>query len=806
MTSGEGATAQVSTTQFVSDAEVVSATKIAPISLDPRFLKSSTDQISQEIRDFLAKPVIIASGNFTTSDTFSTFPPFLSPNDIITNSATMSDKLRGYFGFRATTVLRLVVNANRFQQGRYNLQFMPTGGANINTPLAIARISALQSTLVQRSQLPHVELDLSCDTEACLRVPFNSAVNFFPLKAVTASSSFGSFGLFRIYPYSKLVAPSGSNTCGYTLWAHFEDVELIGAAVPQSSKPFTSSVRKKNETETEQNSSQMGPISSALIRVRDTANLFSSVPLLSGYATATAWYSDILASAATIFGWSKPINLEHSQRVTQNYLPYSANADGPDNSFPLSFSYKNQVGKAIGFSGTDIDELDFKYLCSIPSYYSTIPWPSTALAGTTLLAMEVNPNSGRVLRTLNSTTVFDLSPAQLVASFFNYWRGTLVYKIKLVKTEFHSGRLAVSFSPYCDVLANPISTISLNDTDYLHREIIDIRNCNEFTISVPYISPSPYLSTTYFPISTGTLYFNVLDPLVAPDTVSPDISIIVETCMGPDAEFAVPRKVTNTPVYGITAQSSKPFDLPVNECSIIETSVGSSATGDGSDTNALFAIGEKISSLRTLLKMPWVITSVVAPTASLYFNCLPFANSICMYNAAGPVFFQGPSFTSDLISIVCSCFLYSRGGIRLKYIDNTAVTAAEPFTVYSRTDGVITPNLVNTGFDFSAADGATQNTVSSRAGVPTMFYKAGYSGEVQIPQYNMYHSRNNFDLSVSFAGLATGYNVTETTTAPRIFVTRTQTPSVANLTGLMRSASDDYNIGGFLSVPPMIGA
>lgn len=805
MTSGEGATAQVSTTQFVSDAEVVTATKIAPISLDPRFLKSSTDQISQEIRDFLAKPVIVASGNFTTTDTFSAFPPYLSPNDIITNSATMSDKLRGYFGFRATTVLRLVVNANRFQQGRYNLQFMPTGGADISTTPAINRISALQNTLVQRSQLPHVELDLSCDTEATMRIPFNSAMNFFPLKSVTSTSSFGSFGLFRIYPYSKLVAPAGSNTCGYTLWAHFEDVELIGAAVPQSTRPFTSQVKKKNETEVEQNSSQMGPISSALIRVRDTANIFTRVPLLSGYASATAWYSDILASAASVFGWSKPINLEHSQRITQNYLPYSANVDGPDNSFPLSFSYKNQVGKAIGFSGTDVDELDFKYLTSIPSYYTTIPWLGTQIAGTSLLALEVIPTATRITRVVNGINVSDCAPMHLVASMFTYWRGTMVYKFKLVKTEFHSGRLAISFSPFEDALASSPASITLNDTDYIHREIIDIRNCNEFTISVPYISSSPYKSLLFYPISTGTLFVNVLDPLVAPDTVSTDISIIVEVCMGPDAEFAVPRKILNSPVYGIAPQSNKPFDLPTNECSIVETSIGSSGTVDGNNTNALFAIGEKISSFRTLLKMPWLITATNVPTASLYFNVLPFANTYTTYTPGGPIFFQTPDFSSDLISILNSCYLYSRGGVRLKYIDNTAVTAAEPFVIYIRCFHTIAVNLTRTGFNFSAADGAVENTAPARAGVPATYYKAGYSGEVQIPQYSLYHSRNNFDLSVSSGNFTYGYNVSDLTTAPRIYVSRTTTPSVATLCSLLRSASDDYNLGGFLSVPPMVG-
>jgi hypothetical protein len=798
VTEGQGQIASVVTTQFVSDANLVSATKSMAIDIDPSFVNSSSDMLSQEVKDFLMKPVIVASGNFAVSDTYSTFPEYLSPNDILgSNNSMMGEKLKGYLGFRATTVLRLVVNATRFQQGRYNLQFVPTGGAITGaTGNSRARVNGITNTLVQRIQLPHVELDLNCDTEAILKYKFNSAYNFFPLTSFTSASSLMAFGLFKIYPYSPLVAGSGSVTCGYTLWASFEDIELISAAVPQSGRLYSSSSRKKNETDLEQDSANMGPISSSLMKVKNAADIFARVPLLSTYATVTSWYAEILAGAASAFGWSKPINLEHSNRVTQNYLPYTANTDGPDNSFPLSLSYKNQVGKAQGFAGTDIDEMDFSFLCSIPTYNFTGSWTTALTSGTVLINIPVRPLGLLVGRTVDSLGIADIGPYQLIANMFEQWRGAMVYKFKFVKTEFHSGRLAVSFSP-CSATFSAVVP-SLAQTAFLHRQIIDIRECNEFTFVVPFISSTPYkLSGDII----GTFMIHVLDPLIAPDTVSSTVGLILEHCMGSDAEFAVPKKNNMEFVYGMVPQSGDPFsNTETNVCANYRGNIGSSLVPSDECSNSLFCVGERISSLRTLFKLPNPVILRVAPTASLYFNSLPFTIATKLW-VSTPAYTDSTVFT-DMYSLISSLYLYVRGGVRLKYLDNTSVTGAEPFVAYLAT-GNSTPNK-NFPFFYSPTDASGDASTTNRVGLPSFYWKAGYSGEIQIPAYGRVHSRLVTDCMTNSNALIS-YNLANTSTAPDIFVTRTTVPSVPTLTGLLRSASDDANCGVFLAVPPVAG-
>jgi len=785
------------TTQFIADKNIVVSSPINVSLMDKITYDSSSDKLNQEIKDFLAKPVIVMTNTLSSGDTFSTFPLLLNPLTTFSNSTMMTNKVDGFLGFRATTVYRLVVNANRFQQGRYNMSYVALGGADYNVANNSKWVSDHLSTLVQRTTLPHVEVDLCCDTEAILRVPFNSALNFFPFRTLNVASDTGTWGALSFYPYVPLAAAAGNLTCGFTIYSHFEDVELVVAALPQSSRNATFSKKTKNATEFEQDSSDIGPISSSLIRVRDFSAILAQVPLLSSYALTTSWFADIAANAAKVFGWSKPISLAPSMRVTQNYLPYSANTDGPDMSFPLSLSYENSVGMAKGFSGTDVDEMDFTFLCTIPVYAVTIPWASASVAGTVLHTTPVTPLANVVTTTVNGTSFSHFSPLQLIAQHFFYWRGSMVYKIKLVKTEFHSGRLLVAFSPI-DPNLGASSGVTIANSVYLHRQIIDVRETNEFTFIVPFVSTSPYLIVDPT-LGAGTFAIIVLEPLVAPTTVASTISIIIEKASGPDIEFSGPVPTTYTYYTGISPQSGGGFsslDVPYNVCSNMSSTIGVSALTDDKSLNALHCIGEKVSSFRTLLKLPTQLVPFAAPTPNTYLNVSPFL--ISSGTVVG-ITNTPPTVINDIYSRLASCYTYSRGSVRIKFLDNTAVTNTAPISITLALTNGLASNKTGV-WTYSAANPYSNTNSTTRVGVPVMYYRAGYSGEVQVPQYHRYHSRLNSDCVGNAADWY--YNI-GSGIAPRVFISRASIPSANLEASVLRSGGDDVNFGLFLSVPPM---
>jgi hypothetical protein len=331
---------------------------------------------------------------------------------------------------------------------------------------------------------------------------------------------------------------------------------------------------------------------------------------------------------------------------------------------------------------------------------------------------------------------------------------------------------------------------------FLHRQIIDIRECNEFTFIVPFISVTPYKQSTQI---TGTLFVHILDPLVAPDTVSSSVGVILEHCMGADAEFAVPKKNNMQYVMGIAPQSGEPFsNTETNVCANYRGNIGSSNVPSDECSNSLFCVGERISSLRTLMKLPNPVVQQVSPTTNLYFNVLPFSIPFRFYNTV-PAYVESSVFP-DIYTLVSSLYLYVRGGVRLKYTDTTSVTGAEPFSVYVGS-GIVTG--LATGFTFQAVDSSNDATTINRNGLPSVYYKAGFSGEVQVPAYGRCHSRLVTDCLISTTA---GYNNSSTSSAPDIYVSRSTVPPVTNLCGLLRSASDDANCGVFLAVPPVSGS
>lgn len=805
------------TTTFITDANIVSADINFRQSMHSSNYSSSSDEYKQEIKDFMAKPTILLTNVFANTDGIGSFATTIQPHNALSLNTLYTNKLSGYLGFRATQVIRIVVNANKFQQGRYIMYAVQLGGSASTSALAVA--AANTNTLVQRTTIPHVEVDLACDSEAIMKIPYVSALNYFPMSALLPGRSvYGAVFQLGLVPYVPLSSGTGSSTCGFTIWSHFEDVELIGPAVPQSGSVYSKS-KKKNESETER-SQNMRPLSSTLIRVSKAASLFNDIPLLSDYSSTVSWATDILAKTASSFGFSRPNNVGSSSRITRNILPYLSTIDGADNSLPASYSVKNMVGPAVGFSGTKIDEMDFSYIASIPAWSADVPWGTATGSGALLMERFVSPVTDTFSNVQNGLTYVHFKPMSFVAEYFKYWRGSIVYKFKLVKTEYHSGRLCVSFNPASSATgATPIH--SLNDSNYLHREIIDIRDCNEFTFVVPYISTTPYSTTnaTKNSCQIGRVAVHVMEPLVAPDTVSGTIRLICEMSAGPDMEFAVPKRHQYSPALDVIPQMGDIYGGKPNACSIAETNIGASSPISGDNNiNAINCVGEKILSFRQLLKVSSLLlrtSSAVPGSGNNFFNITPFGTGHVI-NQAIP---QIPYVSADLYSVLSACYVFSRGGVRFKNIFNVngAVSTNNVIGTNNITEKFIMDNdLVTSWLSFNDPVAASLSRVatvstSDHEGISNPFTRifsptqhelvSNGSIEVQVPQYHRYHSRINSECITS---LLYPYNNNDGGFAPNVYLSIKYPTSATPTTNLLyRSCADDANFGTFKSVPPM---
>lgn len=234
--------------------------------------------------------------------------------------------------------------------------------------------------------------------------------------------------------------------------------------------------------------------------------------------------------AAQTLGFSKPINNETPMRAIRVYNPYMGVSDGVDCSEVLAMTMKNNVELAPDLTGSDLDEMSIDFLKAIPTYYQTNTLSTADTPGTQIFSNNISPAYANLNTTDGAVTnVYCFSTVGFLAQRYCYWRGSLVYRGRLVKTKFHSGRYMIAVT-YGDKDLTALPSVSLTNTQYVYRTMLDIRECDEFEIVVPYVSKSPWmecgLPTNSKPI--GLLSMIAVDPLVAPASVASTISIIWE--------------------------------------------------------------------------------------------------------------------------------------------------------------------------------------------------------------------------------------------------------------------------------------
>lgn len=153
------------------------------------------------LQDFLQKPTRIASGSLSTTDSTKLFT--IDPYNALLTSVKQN-KFYGVGLIRADIVVKLEINAVRFQQGRYILAFYPFGG--MPSYGNVQMFNAHTSCLTAISQLPHVEIDIAKETHVTFRIPF---IADSPMIATQSSVTYGN--LFLV-PYSALQAGSGDTS------------------------------------------------------------------------------------------------------------------------------------------------------------------------------------------------------------------------------------------------------------------------------------------------------------------------------------------------------------------------------------------------------------------------------------------------------------------------------------------------------------------------------------------------------------------------------------------------------------------
>lgn len=675
-----------STTQFIQANPLVEGRSSASATYTSTYIESLAT-----IKDFLSKPVLVNSGTWTTGNpnNFQLYTAAVST--LLVSNPIWANKIQGFNLLKADCVVTVQINASPFQAGKLILNYLPCVNdfqqINPNWP------NLHNKTLNQKVQTPHVQLDCR-QTSAAIRIPY------------IAPSIFHDFGrqryewaYFWLNVMVPLVtgpsAPPSGNGVDYLVYVHFENVELIAPIAPQMGDKV---VRRNLVNESAEN---QGPIATGLRKVGLAAGTLSEIPILSRFTRPVEWVANFASGIAAMFGWSKPRELTGVTIVSNQLTRYSGTCDGPDISFPGGISCLNRIETIDYSSYTNEDEMSFPFLLSIPWYDGAIQWLSTQPAGTLLYNVGVNPNS--FVTTATDTVAGNIMNFQYnsmysyLGNIFNYWRGGFVLTLKFVKTQMHSGRLMVTFTP---TTGPTYTTPTITTSAFSLRAIIDIRVEDEISFVIPYLIYSDYLlcnTQTLEEAWSGVLSITVLNELKGPESVAQAIAIQAFWKGAEDLEFAVPG------LYGSTVM---PYEPQMNHHEIIlhgetpsnplpTTTIGGAPVKSDMFFHASRCIGERILSVKQLLLKNLVVRGLYRDVPFNNKNLIidPQFISTCNLNATSGAI-TAPDFGTELFSYFANCYAFRRGGTRfmIQDTDDTYSNLRVNTAVVTNSNNITFPN------------------------------------------------------------------------------------------------------------------
>lgn len=799
------------------------------IGIPRQILKETAhEDFDHSIQSFLSRPINVFQYLHTTATNNTPNANLMTLNfpDVMLSNSMYAAKLRGFLGLRAKLVLRLQVNSMPFQQGRFILSYIPYA------KYIPGRAAMINSTLSGVTGCPRVDLDLSTDTECSLTIPYVSPYVYYDLPHGS-----GTFGTAYLTVYSPLVSSATADQIGFTLWAHFEDVEV---AFPTGAPLIVPEVQS-SEQEVMHNgeTTNLGPPTSAIGKVVSDLENFSLKP---------SWVAQTASNIASLFGFSKPTNQSSTTKVKQQGAGHMCSVNAEDNSHPLGMFANNLLEDFSGLDNSTEDQMDFLKIATVPNYIDKFSWNTSAAYGTTLYKVLVEPMQMRPIDDHFSTT-----HCSYLASSFGLWRGSLNYIFKFVKTKFHSGRVRVAFLPG----AFSSAEVAAVDVNSCYSQIVDLRTATEFNFKVPFVSTRPYLAVRgdqselsadrYF--STGSLIVQVVNELINAQDAYATIDVLVEFSGGEDIEFAAFQMSRYVAYQAAAARSRKKKSkgivkrqVSVDESdnkeppisndvlpSLVEgskiefQSLGADVAPTRSAaqnqdivdnltsrsivptyTPSSLCVGERIQSLRQVLKRFTLFYEATVPDENNVHLVNPWSIATPMTTATTTAKYF------DLIDYFSYLFAFFRGGIRLKFMSSISTATELPW----RTARIKMFNAFNNASPMLSlnTDDRISNTVSRGNGfwwqsTSEQIIAREIEGfiEIEIPFYSQsYLVPLNMGTTAEpsfYASALDGFAPLSTIVLQ--FLPDLNTTTTYDLT-VYRAVADDFSFNYLLGVPPVM--
>lgn len=574
-----------------------------PSSQDATF--SETDARDAGFAGFLERYIELSTVEWTVGT------DLLSTLDVWTlwrSNARIAEKLKHFRYMRMELEVRFVVSGTPFHYGQVMAAYAPLlnyWGKDFQTGATATAQKAKSSLYNFRhylanpiptkeitdsyfSTFPHVMIMPGDNTPVSMTLPFiwtNNALrvnktNQANSDGTTSRESPGSVVLTDLIHLSR-ASDTASKKVEISIWCRAKNISLNTPTVAVATSETKEAV-------------DSGFVSKMASNVTSASQAAGKIPMLAPYAKATEVAASTMGSIATLFGFSRPTNPSPAENYGVMNARNIAVTNISDNSQKLTFDAHQEVSvdsRVIGHDGSD--EMAIASLVKRWYWCGKAKWLPTTTDGLTLskgqIALEpkllyrslVSPMQWRH-ETTNHTVARDawhMSPAAYVANTFRHWRGSFSYRIQVIASKYHQGRLKIQFDPF-----SGSSTSDQVETRFTW--ILDLAEAREIEVTIPYTSYRAYLDVMalsatstqdpHFSNTTtattegvfdetehmGFLSISIVNDLVSPNGVGAtagegDAWVSVWSRMEDDAEFQVPATAWHNNIIQCTGTSEQ---------------------------------------------------------------------------------------------------------------------------------------------------------------------------------------------------------------------------------------------------------
>jgi hypothetical protein len=582
--------------------------------------------------------------------------------------------------------------------------------------------------------------------------------------------------------------------------------------------------------------SSPGPVSRVSSAVASVAGALKDVPIIGTFARATEIGAGALASIANIFGWSRPAQIEDTIFVKN--VPFGTGFSvgaGADTATKMTLDPKAEVFVNPELLGLNPDDsMTIAHIAGRESYFDSATWTGTHSPGTLLAEYPVTPG---LYRQHGSGTLdfewHETTPLYWLSRGFAYWTGSLVFRIQIVATKFHRGRVRIVYFPRGSAV---LPAVDYSNSSW--NTVLDLSAESEIEFSVPWSQAAPWLSASKHELGTvdptlyrtnGVLGIFVLNTLAGNDSV-PLVNVNVYVRGGDDFKLAKPyasglqnytfasdrvalpagfkNSYLTADLDAAASCYSTDMSGPITVALEGANDFGSEVVNNSSFPGMHF--GEAIASIRPLLKRSSTYIQVLINNTSGYRAvkmALP-AQPYDIYSTASTAQYIGAfGDTVGLQTFLTwfrTGFVCARGGVRYRVAFSDASVADTVRMDQSRVTASLTDdvpfycgNVDAKYITYATGNGTSLNLMTTQAGV-----------EFEVPYYYPTNFVLGPILSEQFAGLGSDQISNLSRSTPTLYFNEL----ASNLSGANRfqtvevyvSAAEDFTLDWFLCAPPLL--